>query len=330
MLAKPETATDLDFIHVESVIAHEYFHNWTGNRITCRDWFQLSLKEGLTIFRDQGFTADTTSKTVTRIQEVNGLRTVQFAEDAGPLAHSVQPESYIEINNFYTATVYNKGSEVIGMIKTILGDTLFHRGMDLYFARNDSQDVTIEEFVKAHEDASGIELTQFRLWYSQAGTPMLEVTDQYDEASQTYTLNIKQVCLPTPGQPHKKPLHIPVNMGLLDRSGKEIVSDLLHVKEYENQFVFQSVPARPIPSLLRHFSAPVKINYCYADQDLALLFQHDTDLFNRWEAGQQYAVNLILRLIQDQQQGKALRVPDEFIASFEHVLRTMQDDKWLL
>jgi aminopeptidase N len=330
ILARPETATDLDFIHVESVIAHEYFHNWTGNRITCRDWFQLSLKEGLTIFRDQGFTADTTSKTVTRIQDVNALRTQQFPEDAGPLAHSVRPESYIEINNFYTETVYNKGSEVIGMIKTIIGDDLFRQGMDLYFARYDGEAVTIEAFVKVHEEASGVDLSQFRLWYSQAGTPVLHVTDNYDPEAKIYTLTIKQFCPPTPDQPEKKPLHIPLSMGLLDPSGAEIQSALLHVTHSENQFVFNDIVAKPIPSLLRNFSAPVKVQYNYSDHDLILLFKYDTDLFNRWEAGQKYAVNTILQLVHDQQKGKLLNLSDEFVAAFSYALKNMQHDQWLL
>ncbi len=330
ILAKPETATDLDFIHIESVIAHEYFHNWTGNRITCRDWFQLSLKEGLTIFRDQSFTADTTSKTVTRIQNVNALRTVQFPEDAGPLAHSVRPDSYVEINNFYTATVYNKGAEVIGMIKTIVGDDLFRKGMDLYFARFDGQAVTIEDFVKAHEDAAQIDLTQFRLWYSQAGTPRLEINENYDEKQQNYTLEIKQICPDTPGQQNKKPLHIPLSMGLLDASGKEIAHDVLHVTQSHQQFVFNNVKTKPIPSLLRNFSAPVKIDYHYRDQDLVLLFQHDTDLFNRWEAGQKYAINTILSLVHDVQQNKSLKLAPEFVHAFDYALDTFQDDNWLL
>ncbi len=332
ILAKPDTATDMDFIHVEAVIAHEYFHNWTGNRITCRDWFQLSLKEGLTIFRDQGFTADTTSKTVARIQNVNALRVVQFPEDAGPLAHSVRPDSYIEINNFYTSTIYNKGSEVIGMIKTIVGEEAFRRGMDLYFERYDGQAVTVEEFVKAHEDASDIDLKQFRLWYSQAGTPVLRVEDNYDAMTGTYTITIKQTCPPTPEQSDKKPMHIPVSIGLLDQSGNEISHDLLHVVSHENQFqyIFNNIKTKPIPSLLRNFSAPVKIHYNYSDEDLVLLFQHDKDLFNRWEAGQKYAINTILKLIHDYQHNKPLKLADEFVSAYEYVLRTMQDDKWLL
>ncbi len=330
ILAKPETATDLDFIHIESVIAHEYFHNWTGNRITCRDWFQLSLKEGLTIFRDHAFTADTTSPTVTRIQNINALRSSQFPEDAGPLAHAVRPESYIEINNFYTTTIYEKGAEVIRMIQTILGKDLFRQGMDLYFERHDGQAVTIEDFVKAHEDASSIDLKQFRLWYSQAGTPLLDIHDEYDQTTKTYTLNVKQTCPPTPNQPHKKPMHIPLAIGLLDNKGTELLSEMLHITNSENQFVFDNIPSKPIISLLRNFSAPVKIKYQYSDADLILLFKHDTDLFNRWEAGQKYAINLILRLVKDIQQKKSLAMPEEFIDAFAHVIHELQHEKWLL
>jgi len=330
ILAKPETATDIDYVHIESVIAHEYCHNWTGNRITCRDWFQLSLKEGLTIFRDQSFTADTTSPTVARINDVIDLRTSQFPEDAGPLAHPVRPESYVEINNFYTATVYNKGAEVIRMQQTLLGEAAFRKGMDLYFMRYDGQAVTIEEFVKSMEDASGMDLTQFRLWYSQAGTPVLDVTDHYDAQQKMYTLKIKQSCPATPQQAEKKPLHIPVKMGLLDVAGKELMHDLLQVKNSEQEFQFTNIASQPIPSLLRGFSAPVKINYAYSDAALQLLFKHDTDLFNRWEAGQRYTIKLILGLINDYRANKPLRLPADYTAIFQHLLQTMQDDKLLL
>jgi aminopeptidase N len=330
ILARPETATDLDFIHVESVIAHEYFHNWTGNRITCRDWFQLSLKEGLTIFRDQSFTADTTSKTVARIHDVKDLRSSQFPEDASPLAHPVRPESVIEINNFYTATVYNKGAEVIRMQQTILGPDLFRKGMDLYFTRHDGQAVTIEDFVSAMEDASGIDLKQFRLWYAQAGTPVLHIKDAYDANTQTYTLDIQQALPKTPGQAHKKPMHIPVKIGLLSQDGKEIMHDLLQIKNVSNVFHFKNIPSRPVPSLLRNFSAPVKVEYDYSDAQLQLLMQHDTDLFNRWEAGWQYAARLILKMIKDYRADKPLLVPQHYIAVLQHLLLTMQHDKWLL
>jgi aminopeptidase N len=329
ILARPELATDQDFIHVEAVVAHEYFHNWTGNRITCRDWFQLSLKEGLTVFRDHSFTADTTSPTITRIANVNGLRTVQFGEDAGPMAHPIRPDAYIEINNFYTPTVYEKGAEVIRMISTLLGDDLFRQGMDLYFERHDGQAVTTEEFVKAMEDGSGVELSQFRLWYSQAGTPVLKVKDNYDPIKQVYTLEIKQTIPDTPGQKNKKPMHIPVKMGLLDESGKEILADLLHVRYEEEKFQFENIAAHPVPSLLRGFSAPVKMEYDYSDTALQLLFKHDTDLFNRWESGQKIAINLILKLIHDFQQKKPLHLPKDFIQGYLVALQSVED-KWLL
>ena len=332
ILAKPDTASDDDFIHVESVIAHEYFHNWTGNRITCRDWFQLSLKEGLTIFRDQSFTADTTSRTVARIADVIALRTQQFPEDKGPLAHPVRPESYIEINNFYTSTIYNKGAEVIRMMQTILGEKLFRAGMDLYFNRHDGQAVTIEDFVKAMEDASKMDLTQFRLWYSQAGTPQLAVTDSYDAKNKKYSLTIKQSCEATPGQPHKSPFHIPIKMGLLDASGKEfkLPNNLLHVTKDTQTFEFDKIDSQPIPSILRGFSAPVILKYDYSDAALEVLFKHDSDKFNRWEAGQKYAINLLLNLITASQQGKKLEVPANFVSVLKHVLLTQQDDKLLL
>ncbi len=330
ILAKAETATDEDFVHVESVIAHEYFHNWTGNRITCRDWFQLSLKEGLTVFRDQCFTADTTSQTVERIHSVNDLRVSQFPEDAGPLAHPVIPESYIEIDNFYTSTIYNKGAEVIRMMQTILGDALFRQGMDLYFERHDGQAVTIEEFVKAMEDASGIDLKQFRLWYSQAGTPTLDVHDHYDEASQTYKLTIKQTTLPTPGQSEKQALHIPVSIGLLDVQGKEILHEVLQVKKPEETFEFKQISSRPIPSLLRHFSAPVKIQYAYTDAALGLLFKHDNDMFNQWEAGQKYAIHQVLRLMEQHKNNQPMQVDKLFIDAFKHVLQNTKNDKLFL
>lgn len=340
VLAKPETATDEDYIHILSVVGHEYFHNWSGNRVTCRDWFQLSLKEGLTIFRDQSFTEDLLSRGVMRIRDVNYLREAQFPEDAGPLAHPVRPESYIEINNFYTATVYNKGAEVLRMLQTILGKTLFRKGMDLYFARHDGQAVTIEDYVKIMEDVSGIDLTQFRLWYSQAGTPVVTVTDHYDEKTQSYTLTLKQSCPPTPEQPTKQPLHIPVLVSLLDKEGKSLPlhlnaeaaqpEKLLHLTQDKQTFLFKQVPSHPVPSLLRHFSAPVKLHYAYTDENLLFLFKHDTDAFNRWEAGQTYALRVILNLIKDYSAGKDLILPSEFLETFKYLLSTHHIDKLLL
>lgn len=330
VLAKPETATDFDYVHVEAVIGHEYFHNWTGNRITCRDWFQLSLKEGLTVFREQSFTGDITSETVARINDVNILRNSQFIEDAGPLAHPVRPDSYVEINNFYTSTIYNKGAEVIRMQKMILGDELYRRAMDLYFKRHDGEAVTIEDFITCMEDASGIDLRQFRLWYSQAGTPLLEVSDSYDANQKAYTLQIKQSCPVTPGQIEKKPFHIPVKIGLMDDTGRELINDMLHIKKTEETYHFQNIKTKPIPSLLREFSAPVKVNYPYNNDQLIILFKYDQDAFSRWEAGQQYAVNLILRLIKDLRNNKMLVIPTDYFDALKYHISAMQNDKLLL
>jgi aminopeptidase N len=332
ILANPATATDEDFINVESVIAHEYFHNWTGNRVTCRDWFQLSLKEGLTIFRDQSFTADTTSKTVARIHDVNALRMQQFPEDNGPLAHPVRPESYIEINNFYTATVYNKGAEVIRMMQTIIGEKVFRRGMDLYFERHDGQAVTINDFVAAMQDASGLDLTQFTLWYSQAGTPIVTVTDFYDITKKVYSLTLEQQCPATPGQPIKQAMHIPISIGLFAENGKEykLESSLLHLTQIRQTFIFENIDKKPIPSLLRHFSAPIKIKYEYSEAALRMLFQHDTDAFNRWEAGQKYAIHLLLQLVKIYQKQQEFTVPHAYLQAFKHVLLHQQQDKLLL
>ena len=310
VLARPETATDLDFQNIEAVIAHEYFHNWTGNRVTCRDWFQLSLKEGLTVFRDQEFSADMGSRGVKRIQDVRLLRTHQFAEDAGPMAHPVQPDSYIEINNFYTATVYNKGAEVVRMMHTLLGRAGFRRGMDCYFDRHDGQAVTVEDFVRAMEDANDVELGQFRRWYTQAGTPELDVASEYDAQGKRYTLLIRQTCPPTPGQPTKQPFHIPLAMALLDETGAELPLQLdgesqpgtgqrlLELTEPVHKFVFTGIEAPPIPSLLRGFSAPVKLNYPARDAELAFRLAHDRDPFNRWDAGQSLMQRELLALVE--------------------------------
>ena len=284
VLAKPDTATDGDYQGIEAVIAHEYFHNWTGNRVTCRDWFQLSLKEGLTVYRDQEFSADQGSRVVKRIGDVRALRAAQFREDAGPLAHPVQPDSYITIDNFYTATVYNKGAEVIRMMATIIGREAFRRGMDLYFARHDNQAVTIDDFAQAMQDASGVDLTRFRRWYHQAGTPEIAVSDSYDAATRRYTLTLAQRTPPTPDQPDKQPLTIPVVMGLLDGAGREIAAQTLLFGETEQSFVFDDVAERPVPSLLRGFSAPVKLSGVPLSQ-LQFLAAHDTDPFVRWEFG---------------------------------------------
>ncbi len=308
VLARPETATDVDYQGIEAVIAHEYFHNWTGNRVTCRDWFQLSLKEGLTVYRDQEFSADQGSRAVKRIGDVRGLRAAQFREDAGPLAHPVQPDTYLAIDNFYTATVYNKGAEVIRMMATIIGRDAFRRGMDLYFARHDNQAVTIDDFLAAMQDASGVNLERFKLWYHQAGTPELTVTDEYDADTKRYTLTISQRTSPTPGQPDKQPLVIPVAMGLLDGNGQEVATRLdnedapvagtrvLLADRAETRFTFVDVASPPVPSLLRGFSAPVRLSGMPRDR-LRFLAQHDTDPFTRWDSGQQFATQMLLDMI---------------------------------
>ena len=305
ILARPETATDTDYAQIEGVVAHEYFHNWSGNRVTCRDWFQLSLKEGFTVFRDQCFSADMFSHAVKRIEDVNMLRSAQFIEDSGPMAHPVRPDSYVEINNFYTLTVYEKGAEVVRMIHTLVGAEGFRKGADLYFDRHDGQAVTCDDFVKAMEDANGIDLSQFKRWYSQAGTPRVAIETVYDPASQRYTVTFSQSCPPTPGQATKEPFHIPVAMGLMDRSGQPIALKLedeqgggechrvLHLKEPTQSFTFVEVADEPVPSFFRHFSAPVKIEYDYSDEQLAFLMAHDDDEFNRWDAGQRLAIRLI-------------------------------------
>ncbi len=312
VLARPDTATDSDYEHIEGVIGHEYFHNWTGNRITCRDWFQLSLKEGLTVFRDQEFSADRHSRPVKRIDEVNILRTRQFSEDAGPLAHPVQPESYIEINNFYTLTVYEKGAEVVRMLHTLLGAAGFRQGADLYFERHDGQAVTCEDFIRCMEDANGADLLQFRRWYNQAGTPELEIHSVYDAERDTLELTVSQSCPPTPGQPEKLPLHIPLAVGLLGPDGRSYplqlageadpataVTRVLELREPEQRFSFVNIPEEPIVSALRGFSAPVRLRQERPAAELAFLLACDPDFFNRWDAGQQLATRAILEQMQN-------------------------------
>ncbi len=307
ILARPESATDADYAAIEAVIAHEYFHNWSGNRVTCRDWFQLCLKEGLTVFRDQEFTSDLRSGPVKRISDVRMLRTHQFPEDNGPLAHPVRPDSYIEINNFYTATVYEKGAELCRMIQTILGRDGFRKGLDLYFQRHDGTAATVEDFIAAMSDANGVDLKPFMSWYSQAGTPELACSFAYDPSSRTAALSVSQATPPTPGQRRKKPLHVPLRIGLLGQNGDEIplrlesgeaVTDgLLHVTEREQVFRFRDVPSRPVPSLLRDFSAPVKLISNIDDRDLEFLMAHDGDPFNAWQAGQSYAVRMLVEMV---------------------------------
>jgi aminopeptidase N len=338
VLARPDTATDADFLGIQGVIAHEYFHNWTGNRITCRDWFQLSLKEGLTVFRDQEFSADLNSRAVKRIEDVRRLRVAQFAEDAGPMAHPVRPDSYIEINNFYTATVYEKGAEVIRMVRGLLGSGGFRRGMDLYFERHDGQAVTIEDFLRAMEDANGADLVQFRLWYSQAGTPEVTVDDSYEPATHTYSLHLSQRCPPTPGQPEKQPMHIPVAVGLLDAEGRDLplrlegepgpdgTTRLLSLREPAQTFRFVGVPTRPTPSLLRGFSAPVRLRARFSDEQLAFRMAHDADAFSRWDAGQQLATRVLLQRVDDVRHGRPLVCPEHLTHAFARVLETSPHD----
>ncbi|MES2142603.1 MAG: aminopeptidase N [Pseudomonadota bacterium] len=310
VLADPETATDSDYSYVTKVVGHEYFHNWTGDRITCRDWFQLSLKEGLTVFREQEFSETIGSAVIERINTVKQLRSLQFAEDAGPLAHPVQPDSYIEINNFYTMTIYEKGAELIRMMKVLVGVELFRKGMDLYFERYDGQAVTIQDFVQAIEEASGYDLQQFHLWYKQSGTPELHINYGYKPESNTFDLIVKQNCPPTPEQPTKKPFYIPLAMVLLNTEGQSIALQLegeakprdkqrvLIIKEVEQRFRFVNVPSKPIPSLLRNFSAPVKLYVDYNDEDLAFLMEKDSDGFNRWNAAQQLATRIVMQRIE--------------------------------
>ncbi|HSD36984.1 MAG TPA: aminopeptidase N [Rhodocyclaceae bacterium] len=316
VLARPDTATDTDYQNIDRVVAHEYFHNWTGNRVTCRDWFQLSLKEGLTVFRDQNFGMDVHSAGVTRIQEVRTLRAAQYPEDAGPMAHPIRPASYAEINNFYTATVYEKGAEVIRMIHTLIGKQAFRKGMDLYFERHDGQAVTCEDFVAAMQDASGLNLDQFQRWYNQAGTPRLVVRSHYDAVGKRYTLDVEQHYAPTPYEERMQaegngvargPYHMPLVLGLLDAKGNEMPLRLageedvhrtqitLQLREDKQRFVFGDVDEEPVPSLLRGFSAPVVLDYPYADAALTHLMAFDSDAVNRWEAAQRLATGILLK-----------------------------------
>ena len=334
VLARPDTATDGSFQRIEAIVAHEYFHNWSGNRVTCRDWFQLSLKEGFTVFRDAEFTADMNSRTVKRVEDVNVLRSHQFVEDAGPMAHPIRPDSFIEISNFYTLTIYEKGAEVVRMIHNIVGKDGFRKGTDLYFDRHDGQAVTTEDFVAAMEDANGVDLAQFRRWYSQAGTPVLDVTDAYSEETQEYQLTIRQSCPATPGQDTKEPFHIPVAVGLLDGEGEPMPLDstglttqVLDLKEEEQTFVFSGMDERPLPSLLRDFSAPVRLNYDYSRDDLIFLMSHDEDGFNRWDSSQRLAVDVLLELVGDIQDGKKPVVDTRLIDAYGQVLADTSLDK---
>jgi aminopeptidase N len=334
VLANPRVATDIDYQGIEAVVGHEYFHNWTGNRVTCRDWFQLSLKEGLTVFRDQEFSADMigtdTGRAVTRIDQVRTLRQAQFPEDAGPMSHPVRPDSFVEINNFYTVTVYEKGAEVVRMYQTLLGREGFRKGMDLYFQRHDEQAVACDDFRMAMADANGRDLAQFERWYSQAGTPQLQAETGYDEAAGTYELKLTQSSAPTPGQPEKLPFHIPVAVGLLGADGRDLpltldgkdmgTTAVLELTEDTQTFVFTGVTEQPIPSILRDFSAPVILQYGYTDAELLHLFNHDSDPVNRWEAGQRLAMGRLLKLTGEVGAGGKLELDDTFVEAMRKIL----------
>ncbi len=333
VLARPDTATDTDYQNIDRVVAHEYFHNWTGNRVTCRDWFQLSLKEGLTVYRDQEFGEDLHSRAVTRIQEVRTLRVAQFPEDAGPMAHPIRPASYAEINNFYTATVYEKGAQIIRMIETLIGRANFRKGMDLYFARHDGQAVTCEDFVAAMQAASGVDLTQFRRWYARAGTPRLKAEGRYETAAQRYTLTLTQSLAPTAYEQRLKeagiavedgPLHIPVAVGLVLSDGADAFpTRILSLTEPTQTFVFENVPTQPVASVLRGFSAPVHLDFDQSDAELAHLMAHDSDPFNRWEAGQRLATRVLLAGIKVGNEvgaGGTAWIPNSLVTAFARVL----------
>lgn len=339
VLARADVATDLDFENIDRVVAHEYFHNWTGNRVTCRDWFQLSLKEGLTVFRDQEFGADVHNRSVARIREVRGLRAAQFPEDSGPMAHPVRPDSYIEINNFYTATIYQKGAEVVRMIQTLIGKAVFRRGMDLYFARHDGKAVTCDEFVAAMADASGTDFSQFMRWYEQAGTPQVSAIGQYDAAGQRYILTLRQSCAAVSGDKVTRPYLIPVTIGLVGPDGKDLplrMSDepsdaastqrVLSLHSTEHEFIFEGVSVAPVPSLLRGFSAPVLLSFDYSDADLAHLLAHDSDPFNRWEAGQRLATRLIIKATATISSGEKPVWTMSFIEALARVLQGAEAD----
>jgi aminopeptidase N len=338
VLARADTATDFDFMILDRVVAHEYFHNWTGNRVTCRDWFQLSLKEGLTVFRDQQYGGDRYSEAVQRIQEVRGLRAGQFPEDAGPMAHPVRPEAYMEISNFYTATVYNKGAEVVRMIHTLLGADGFRRGMDLYFKRHDGDAVRTEEFVGAMADATGVDLRQFQRWYDQAGTPLVTARGRYDADNRRYELEFEQSCAPTPGQDEKAPFHIPIALGLVGGAGQDLplqregeaaaqgTTRVLSLTRDTARFTFINVAESPVPSLLRGFSAPIVLCFDYSAAELAHLMAHDSDPFNRWEAGQRLALDVLLRGIEAYRAGREPAFPQAFVDAFARVLADGGDD----
>jgi aminopeptidase N len=340
ILASPATATDTDYAHIEAVIAHEYFHNWTGNRITCRNWFQLCLKEGLTVFRDHGFSADMRSAPVRRISDVRTLRSQQFAEDAGPLAHNVRPDTYLEINNFYTATIYEKGAEIIRMLKVLIGGEAFRKGMDLYFERYDGTAATIEDFISCFAETSGRDLTAFSRWYGQSGTPHVKAVGSYDETARTFTLDLSQSCKPTPGQEKKEPFVIPVALGLVAPQGgdielqtrnedgasaAEIARGVIELSTPQRRVVFHNVSSRPVPSLLRDFSAPVVLDYAASEAELLTLISHDSDAFNRWQAVQAYAGRLLQHSAGSIRQAGPPYRDQRFIDALANVIETGAD-----
>ncbi len=341
VLTHPHTATDAAFQRVEGIVAHEYFHNWSGNRVTCRDWFQLSLKEGFTVFRDQCFSAETNSAPVKRIEDVSFFRTAQFAEDAGPTAHPVRPDHYIEIGNFYTLTIYEKGAEIVRMLSNLVGEEAFRRGSDLYFERFDGQAVTIEDFVGCMAEASGQDLTQFMRWYSQAGTPEIDAHGEYDYANAEYRLILRQRTPATPGQPDKQALHIPVRLGLVGtKSGRDLPLTLdgeslgtdavIHLCDEEQEFLFTDVSEAPVPSLLRGFSAPVRLHFPYAREDLAFLQANDSDGFNRWDAGQRLALLALDDLIAAHRNGVEKVMDPRVVEAFRALLAAEIDDEAVL
>lgn len=332
VLADPQKATDADYANIEGVVAHEYFHNWSGNRVTLRDWFDLTLKEGLTVYRDQEFSSDQRSRAVKRIEDVSSLRAGQFPQDAGPLAHPIRPDSYISVRSLYTGTVYNKGAEVIRMMERMAGREKFRRGMDIYFERNDGKAVTCDDFVKAIEDGSGLDLRQFRNWYHQAGTPVVTAEGAYDEKNRTYALTLKQQTLPTPGQPIKKPFVIPLEIGLLDKDGRDMPLTLSDEKKQgpssrvlvlnapEQTFVFKDIREKPVLSGNRGFTSPVYFRAEYTPEERALLMAKDSDLFNRWEAGQQFAADIMLDMVRDIQENRPVYVPPAFTEALKGYL----------
>ncbi|KYW85845.1 aminopeptidase N, partial [Francisella hispaniensis] len=321
IIASYKTATDKDFELVQSVVGHEYFHNWTGDRVTCRDWFQLSLKEGLTVFRDQEFTSDLNSRDVKRIDDVRIIRSAQFAEDASPMSHPIRPESYIEMNNFYTVTVYNKGAEIIRMIHTLLGEQGFQKGMKLYFERHDGQAVTCDDFVNAMADANNRDFSLFKRWYAQSGTPNVKVTENYNPENQTYSLTLEQTTPPTADQKEKQALHIPVKMGLITPDGENIAEQVIELKEQKQTYTFENITAKPVASLFRDFSAPVKIEHERAERELLHIVKYDNNAFNRWDSLQQLSTKMILNNTD---------IDAEFLNAFKLILHDKDLDKALI